>query len=253
MFELSGETPYDVKFELLRIPVRVQPMFWLVTACMGWDGRNPQNTLIWVACVLVSILVHEFGHGLMSRRFGGRPSIILHSMGGVCTSQGWESVIERMAVILAGPGAGLALFLLVLTGCNLVVGMTPTDALALVGWGSMDQLDIARNRLFSLRSPLIVPAIYDLIYINLYWSLFNLLPIYPLDGGQFLGVVLSKRYRQEATRWMHTVGLLVAGGLAIYLFGTDRYRYEAFFCGLLAFHNYQLLQAVTGKGFERWN
>ena len=65
----ATETPYDLRFRLLGIPVRIHPMFWLIMALLGWENRNLGAVLLWVACALVSILVHEFGHGLMSKAY----------------------------------------------------------------------------------------------------------------------------------------------------------------------------------------
>ena len=36
----AAETPYDLRFRLLGIPVRVHPLFWLVMAVLGWQDRN---------------------------------------------------------------------------------------------------------------------------------------------------------------------------------------------------------------------
>ena len=33
-------TPYDLKFTLFGIPVRVHPFFWLFSAIMGWGSGN---------------------------------------------------------------------------------------------------------------------------------------------------------------------------------------------------------------------
>ena len=36
----AAETPYDLRFRLLGIPVRVHPMFWLVSAVLGWQDHE---------------------------------------------------------------------------------------------------------------------------------------------------------------------------------------------------------------------
>ena len=68
----AAETPYDLRFSLLGIPVRIHPLFWAVTAVLGFrmNERNLPMVVVWVACVFVSILVHEYGHALMARNFG---------------------------------------------------------------------------------------------------------------------------------------------------------------------------------------
>ena len=78
MLAMPATTPYDLRFRMLGIPVRVHPLFWLVSAMMGFNGDDPVGTLIWVACVFASILAHEYGHGLMGRAFGAHPQIALY-------------------------------------------------------------------------------------------------------------------------------------------------------------------------------
>ncbi len=85
MLGVPDTTAYDLRFRFLGIPVRVHPLFWLVTALLASESRDPKAILIWIACVFVSILVHEYGHGLMSRAFRCSPSIVLYGMGGSAT------------------------------------------------------------------------------------------------------------------------------------------------------------------------
>src|SRR5450755_1945523 len=102
-----SETPYDLRFRFLEIPVRVQPIFWVTSTFLGWQDYNLPMVAVWVACVFVSILVHEYGHGLMSKAFHDSPSIILWGMGGLCyTESDRQSPAQRLAVVLCGPGAG---------------------------------------------------------------------------------------------------------------------------------------------------
>ncbi len=53
----AAETPYDLRFRLLGIPVRIHPIFWLVSIVLGWRDHNLPMVALWVACVFVSILV----------------------------------------------------------------------------------------------------------------------------------------------------------------------------------------------------
>ena len=253
MLEISAETSYDLKFQLLRIPVRIHPMFWVVAACLGWRGEYLGLTVVWVGCVFVSILVHEFGHGLAARHFGGHPSIVLQTMGGLCSSSGWASAWESIVIILAGPLAGLALFLVVLTGCDLWIGLNLSDAIGIIGFGNGAQLESARDKIFLIQNMYVRTAIINLISINLYWSLINLLPIFPLDGGQLLGVTLSQTRLTNATRLTHVVGLVVSGIIAAYFLQGGGLSFTAIWFGYFAFYNFQILQAMQGQGFDRWN
>ena len=81
---LIGEPPpsqADMHFRLLGFPIRVHPFFWLVAVFLGvGTGKNetdPVELLTWVAVVFVSILIHELGHAIMKRAYGGHPWITL--------------------------------------------------------------------------------------------------------------------------------------------------------------------------------
>ena len=102
----------DLHLRLFGIPVRVHPLFWVVTVIMGLRGGDEKGTppaqlLIWVAIVFVSILVHELGHAFLQRRFGGRPWITLHGFGGLASCDDDDSSPRSQILIaLAGPVAG---------------------------------------------------------------------------------------------------------------------------------------------------
>jgi Zn-dependent protease len=197
---------------------------------------------------LVSILVHEYGHGLMSKVFGCSPSIVLWAMGGLCYSQAErQSLGQRLAVVLCGPAAGLSLFVLVMVVTSALFGITPTEHLSMC-----EALVGIRPRLedfLSLRDKFPGDVAFDvyhfLIFINLLWSLLNLLPIWPLDGGQATQILLSLYDRARGPRWGHIVSLLVAGGLAIVALtqGGDN-LFRALFLGYFAVINFQMLQSM---------
>lgn len=78
-----------LQFRLLGIPVTVQPWHWIMLGLFGAVMFNPvdRNGLLTVALFVlagfISVLVHEYGHALTGRRYGSRPEIILHGIGGV--------------------------------------------------------------------------------------------------------------------------------------------------------------------------
>jgi Zn-dependent protease len=218
MLGMPEPTAYDVRFRLLGIPVRVHPLFWLVTAMMGGAGGDETlgPILIWIGCVFVSILVHEYGHGLTARSFRYAPSIVLYGMGGLCYSESErQTPWQRLAVLLAGPGAGLLFYGLIELGLH--------------------TLGIPESRLAR-------EILGDLIQINLFWSLFNLLPIWPLDGGQITGVLLSMLNRRKGMNWAHVVSLVTAALVAMMWFKVNQLFMGIFFA-LLAVMNFQILQA----------
>ena len=197
----ASETPYDLRFRLLDIPVRVHPFFWLIAAALGWQNNNLPMVVAWVGCVFVSILVHEYGHGLTAKAFGSSPSIVLWGMGGLCYSQTERQTAgQRLAVVLMGPGAGFVLCAFVMLGTSVVLGVTPREhvefaaRLLSIGPGS----DTIRDR-FSSESTWMIYG--DLVWINLMWGCVNLLPIWPLDGGRVSEILFSWYDRSRGVRW----------------------------------------------------
>jgi len=217
MLGMPEPTAYDLRFRLFGIPVRVHPLFWITGVFLAGDRAGLEEIVSWIGCVFISILVHEFGHGLMARMFGYSPSIALYMMGGLCASESErQTPWQRLAVLFAGPGAGLLLFAFIWGGYTAL----GEPRLSVLGW------NIYRN----------------MIRINLFWSLLNLLPIWPLDGGQIAGVVLTMFNRRVGMNWAHGISLVTAGVLAIYWFH-EREMFMGIFFALFAVMNFQIIQA----------
>ncbi|HLJ93983.1 MAG TPA: site-2 protease family protein [Gemmataceae bacterium] len=241
MFFEPNRSPYDLNFRLFRIDIRVHPMFWLVSLIMGWNALEDGFgfLLVWVFCVFVSVLVHEMGHVFMGRLFGSHGHIVLYSFGGLAIgSSALRNRWQRIAVYFAGPLAGFLLFGLV--------------------WWAARQVDLR------MMSPLVTSAVFDLVVINLFWGFLNLLPIWPLDGGQISRDVCEWLTPANGIRVAMGISLVVAGLLAfIALINTysteppaiiERLPYLDFLHGgymillfaCLAFNSYQVLQ-VEGR------
>ena len=241
MLGMPEPTAYDLRFRLLGIPVRVHPFFWVAAAFIGFRERNIPLTLLNGGCVFLSIMVHEYGHGLMAKAFRFSPSIVLHGLGGLCFSEAERQTLrQRLAVLICGPGAGFALFGLVILVGWLVLGIPPRDSLALVriGSGSDETVFVGLGK-----SENLLEAYGFLLLINLWWGIFNLAPVWPLDGGQITGVLLSMANRREGMRWTHIISLVTAGILAVvaYQWGNT---FMAIFFALFALTNFQILQAM---------
>src|SRR5262245_47892464 len=99
------EQSLTLRFKLGPIPVVIEPWFWAMARMMGGGFRGPE-ILLWVLVVFVSILVHELGHALATRLFGGKAWIRLHSFGGLTYPDRKFSRWRQIAVLLAGPFAG---------------------------------------------------------------------------------------------------------------------------------------------------
>src|SRR5262245_20151706 len=86
LLDEQRETPFDLKFRLFGTHVRVSPWFWLMCIFINFDmaKRGEFDLLvIFVMCVFLSILLHEFGHIWMGRLFGSNGYIVLQSLFGL--------------------------------------------------------------------------------------------------------------------------------------------------------------------------
>jgi Zn-dependent protease len=234
-------TPYDLRWRMLGTSVRVHPMFWLFTAILGWSWMDLgfQYLALWVACVFVSILLHEFGHVLMGRVFGADSYIVMYSFGGLAVgANDLSSRWKRIAVCLAGPGIELALYGLLW---------------AALGLGGRNVLVVKL-----LVDPDPVTAIeYFLLEINFYWALLNLLPIWPLDGGQVSRDLCTHFSPRGGLRFSLGLSAVVAAALAVnslmsmkggrgFLpeFVPTGGLYTVLLFGALAFESFQLMSRV---------
>lgn len=202
-------------FHVLGIPVRIEPFFWVAAVLLAYNLGDARLIIMWVAVVLVSVLVHELGHAIALKLFGQSSSIVLHGFGGLTFSQRKLDRARSIAVSLAGPLAALAL-----------LGI-PALVLRDSDWGFELALDYAMGgQGFGLW-----PVIFFAAYVNIWWSIANLLPIRPLDGGN----VLTELVGIQRAR---LVSIVVGTAAAIWAYNhTDTFRYAAFFAGFLVFIN----------------
>jgi len=239
---LLGEPPRtqaDVNFSLFGFPVRIHPFFWLVALFLGWHGpeTDPVDVLIWVAAVLISILVHELGHAAVIRSFGGDCWITLHGMGGLASSN-WvdRSTRQQILILLAGPVAGFVL-------AALTLGGTMAAGHPVIFTGSITHPFI----FMPFENPNLQVLVYFLITINILWGLINLLPVYPLDGGQIAREVFV--HQNPSRGIVQSLGLsaLTAVCLAVYALVQEQI-FMMFLFGLLAYENYVTLRRYRGQG-----
>jgi stage IV sporulation protein FB len=236
-------TTYDLRFRLFGFPVRIHPFFWVGALLLGGDTAlklGVEFLFIWVAVVFVSILVHEMGHALAFRVYGAGADIVLYAFGGLAIPTfAIPGRGRRIVIALAGPFAGFAL-------CGAVYGSNVAFA-----WAT-DAKGFETNGL-----P--VWFLYKmLVAVNLYWGVFNLLPVFPLDGGQvsreLCGVAWGARGRRVSLQISFAVAALVAAYSLLCHFGDASLfaglpwwfplgsLWTAILFGLLAYESYQQLQ-----------
>ncbi|PRP94769.1 site-2 protease family protein [Enhygromyxa salina] len=235
-------TKFDLHFSVGKIPVRVHPMFWLISIIFGAVAVRGASINIfvgmalWTAAVFVSILTHELGHAVTAKAYGWPPRIVLHSMGGLAIfSPGSQSRKQRILIDFMGPGAGFIFGGLIFAGvllsghsANLLpgIGVPVGSGPPLSGGGRLE--------LFVL----------FLLYVNIFWGLINLVPVQPLDGGHIAKAIIEKFRPRDAWPIALKLGIGTAGVLAVTALLVSGDFFIAIMFGLLGYNNYQMLQQV---------
>ena len=181
--------------------IKVHVTFLLIVAwwaIIGYSEGGPTGALTSALALLAlfaCILLHEFGHILMARRFGVRtPDVILLPIGGVARLERIpDEPRQELLIALAGPAVTLAIALVLLA----ILRLTGSQA---------EVTQLTEHQ----------PFLAQLVSVNFYLLLFNLIPAFPMDGGRVLRALLASRLGLvRGTRIAATLGqtLAVLGGL----------------------------------------
>jgi len=259
-------TQFDLNFQVLGFPVRVHPFFWLVGLVMGMGARpSGIEMVIWIFAMFVSILIHELGHALMIRRFGREAHIVLYAMGGLAIEGRPQSQYgspwslesytgyqpprrrlpaEQILISAAGPGiqfalAGLIIAAIYATGGSVGIwfhnGMPLPDAE--LGRSLSQNVHLAR-------------LVDNLLYINIFWAIMNLLPVLPLDGGQ-----IALQFLIQQDPWQGTLRALwlsvIVGGIVAVMSIAVKETFLMLLFASLAVSSYFTIQQ-SGGGRRPW-
>jgi Zn-dependent protease len=193
------------------IPLYLHPTFFLlllmVPLMQGQAGLLAyafQTVLI--LAIFACVLLHELGHALMARYFGIRTrDITLYPIGGVARLERMsEKPSEELLVAVAGPAVNV-----VIAGL-----LTPLAFFAILGGalGPDGPIVTADQGLLMILGKFVVAVWIS----NIALVLFNLLPIFPMDGGRVLRSILAMfTTHLKATEISARLGLVMAGALAV--------------------------------------
>jgi stage IV sporulation protein FB len=259
------QSQYDWRFQLFGFPVRVTWLFWAVSAALGYnlamnfqfqyarEGIDVQLwllLLVWVGVTFTSILVHELGHALAFRYFGIESEIVLYQMGGLAIPGAgmiWgrkgrrRSLTHMDQIIVSAAGPLIQLLLAAAVGVSATLcGVFVSEFLWLA-----DLLEIQVSR---PRNPLTTASIHFMVTSSIWWAVINLIPIYPLDGGQIAQHVIGIFRRTNGLLEAQTLGAIVAV-LAALWFQSRGMTFNAIFFASMALSNFQALQSNNGSRF----
>lgn len=179
-----------------KIPIRVHPFFWILILLIGWlQTATFFGMAVWALIILVSVLIHEFGHALTAIAFGQKAQIDLIAFGGLTQRQGPTlSLWKEFLITLNGPLAGIGLFLLAM---------------------------LAKNIFGIANSGLPGQILMVVVEVNLFWTLLNLLPIQPLDGGRLFSILLEASLGVRGIKIALFLSMVLAAviGLGFFYFG----------------------------------
>lgn len=195
-----------------RIPIIIYPVFWLLIVILGWlNSQSIEGLAIWAAVIFFSVLIHEYGHALTALAFGQKVEINLVGLGGLTKRRGetlpkWKEFL----IVLNGPLAGFSLFFIAYYLLPVFRDVSSVLSYALV---------VAMN-------------------VNLFWTILNLIPVLPLDGGHLMRIIFEGLFGIKGMKASYLVSVFLAGLIAVYFFIIQQILVGALFI-MLAFESYR--------------
>ena len=174
---------------------------WFLAAAYFINEAKGYSSSVWSVMECLSlfliVLIHEFGHQLACRQVGGKTSVIvLWPLGGVAYVTPPQRPGAQLWSIAAGPLVNVILFPIL---------SVPVWLNMHTGWADA--------------APDIVRFFVSIWQINLALLIFNMMPIYPLDGGQILRsllwFVLGRANSLLVASIIGFVGVALLVGLAV--------------------------------------
>ena len=177
-------------------------VYWAMTK--GADTSTILLLLGLVLLIFICVVLHEFGHALMAKRYGIKTKdIILLPICGLARLERLpDRPLHELFVAIAGPMVNLVLALLIAVSL-LFLPAVSTSVIA----------ELSHAHISIVSFPFILVA------FNLAMVVFNLFPIFPMDGGRILRSLLAMKLQpSQATTWASYIGqffsvLIVLAGL----------------------------------------
>lgn len=194
-------------FRIRGIALTIHVSFFFLIGYAAWTGWNTGESGSWpgvawsvgyVILVFMCVVLHELGHAFVARSYGVQvPRILLLPVGGMAEFDRIpRNPGQEIAIALAGPIVN-ALLVLALAAC--------------VPWPTITALTDFELSAKSLLQHLLV--------LNLAMGCFNLVPVFPMDGGRVLRAILARRTSYvRATQCAAATGKLLSAFAIILAF-----------------------------------
>jgi Zn-dependent protease/predicted transcriptional regulator len=183
----------------LGIDVFLHFTFLLFIAYIFWAAEDRLGTVALALAAFTCVVLHEYGHALMARRYGiPTRDITLLPIGGVAHLERMPAEPRKeLFVAVAGPAVNVAIAAVLWLIC--ILAKIPVTR-------AMEDASLVRGHFVVL-----------LLVFNVTMIVFNMLPAFPMDGGRVLRALLAmKMDYAKATRWAATVGKGMALVFAYY-------------------------------------
>ena len=223
------EVPRWRIFKMHGHPVYLEAWFFVLVAYFAFSNVRTSDDLLsgllWAPILFISVLWHEYGHALAIDKFGyGKSMIILQGLGGVTVNQGRSHTPPGQSIVISLAGPAFSFSLTVVFGL-IALFAQPTG----LGGEFVSQMAMA----------------------NLVWTIFNLIPIFPMDGGNVMRSVLQKfmkntRRAWEVTAWI-SLFLVAALVIASFTFFKQGLLFTLILVFVLAMPNIQVLKAARAQ------
>ncbi len=181
-----------------KIPIQIHPIFLLVVFALSAINSNFElfGLIIWAFVIFFSLVVHEMGHALTAVAFGQHASIDLVGFGGLTRRQGHPlRPIKEFIVVFMGPLAGFILGI----ACFLIYN------------------------LYATHLPVSIQEVLQIAYYaNFFWTIVNLIPVQPLDGGQLLRITLEGFFGIKGLKTALFLSFLTGVLLSLFFFSIQQ-------------------------------
>ncbi|HUG93267.1 MAG TPA: site-2 protease family protein [Planctomycetaceae bacterium] len=219
--------------------VRVSIFFPLIVLVLCLRLEDLRLGLIYSGVLFITVLLHEFGHVAAARASGGfGDEILIWPLGGLAFVQPGPSFGARLMTPAAGPLVNLAL----------CAGTLPVVL-------QSEFVRDAFNPLAAVPVAFAAQPLRDLCLvifaINWVLLLVNLIPVYPLDGGQMLKTVLQERLPGSTVVDVYVrVGFVCGFVVMLAGMGLDKSLLVAFGAFLLIMNIQESFQLRTAETYD---
>jgi Zn-dependent protease len=245
LFQAPPITRYDLNFKLFGFPIRIHPMFWLLALLFASGSRNLLYIFVFLIVIFVSLLIHELGHAFTLRSMGQESQIVLYHGGGLTIPEerSWGYSTARIAlspaqdvlVAVSGAGAGFLMVLLLSILVHFMGGSVSVTGL--FGVIPLPQLALPFG------GTVLSAFMSSFVWINMFWGIFNLLPVIPLDGSTVMKHILLHFDPVDGFRKSLWVSIVAGALIALAALTLMSSIFIAFLFGFLAFQSYQRVRA----------